>query len=179
MAQTLVRPDALRGERFHIEGPEAHHLIRVLRRTVGDELVLFDGARRRCRGVIDSVHPDIPTADGRIIAELPVPNDRYQIRLFQGLPKGSKIDFVIEKAVELGAVAICPFTSDRGQVKLEGDSGASKAARWSRLAEAASKQCDRPDVPEVDETGSTFAENAALKAVQVALATQAWTLGED
>ena len=149
MSQTLVRPASLKGERFYVEGPEAHHLLRVLRRKVGDPVVLFDGVQRRCRGVIESIHPDIPSAEGRITADLPLSADRYRIRLFQGLPKGSKIDFVIEKAVELGAESIHPFTSERGQVVVDADGAVSKYARWTRLAEAAAKQCERADVPDL------------------------------
>lgn len=157
MSQTLVRRGSLSGDRFHLEGPEAHHVVRVLRRKVGDEILLFDGVRRRCRGVIDAVDTEAPSADGRIVLDLPVSIERFRFHLFQGVPSGPKMDFVIEKAVELGAAAIVPFTSRKGQVKLDAKGAEAKAARWRRIAEAAAKQCERSDVPDIESARSLSA----------------------
>jgi 16S rRNA (uracil1498-N3)-methyltransferase len=163
MAQALVRPEHLQADRFRVEGDEAHHLIRVLRKKPGDEVDLFDGRARRCRGVLTAVDPSVPSAQGKIIRELSAPTRHFRLRLFQGVPKGTRIDFVIEKAVELGADAIFPFLSERGQVKLDAAAARAKAERWNRVAQAAAKQCDRPDVPRVEIPAPLSALSAPLE----------------
>lgn len=150
MAQALVRPENLKAGRFRLDGDEAHHVVRVLRKKSGDEVILFDGRERRCLGALTFVDASLPAAEGTIVRDLPPSTDRVRFRLVQGIPRGSKIDFVVEKAVELGADAILTFTSERGQVKLDPGSAGRKAERWNRIAEAAAKQCDRPDVPRVE-----------------------------
>jgi 16S rRNA (uracil1498-N3)-methyltransferase len=70
---------------------------------------------------------------------------KIKVHLLQGLPRGSKFDFVIEKAAELGVDSIQPFISDKNPIQSE--AGPSKISRWERLAEAASKQCGRSTVP--------------------------------
>jgi 16S rRNA (uracil1498-N3)-methyltransferase len=69
-----------------------------------------------------------------------------RLDIAQGIPKGAKMDFVIEKATELGARAILPFYSRRSIVQ---DLGDAKLERWRRIAKTAAAQCDRREVPEV------------------------------
>jgi 16S rRNA (uracil1498-N3)-methyltransferase len=76
--------------------------------------------------------------------ELPV-----GITLFQGLPKSDKMDTIIQKAVELGAVRIVPVATERAVVKLDAKKAASKKERWQKISEAAAKQSKRAIVPEV------------------------------
>ena len=74
-----------------------------------------------------------------------------RITLAQSLPKGSKMEFIIQKATELGASRIVPFISSRSISRLTGDRATGKAARWRKVAIEASRQCGRGDVPEVSE----------------------------
>ncbi len=149
MAQFLVRPENRNGHRFRVEGDEARHLARVLRAQVGDIVTVFDGQGGRFRARIAAIDSTVPAVDGEILAELPLPKARTRFRLFQGLPKGPKFDYVIEKAVELGAVEITPFLSSKSPIRVDEDGGNAKQARWARIAEAAAKQCERPDLPSV------------------------------
>ena len=149
MAQALVRPENLKNDTFRIDGDEAHHVVRVLRKEAGEEIDLFDGKSRRCRGIITAVDASAPTVDGRIIRDLATHVEKFKLRLFQGVPKGAKVDFVIEKAVELGAEQLILFTSQYCQAKFDEKSAPVKNERWKRLVEAAAKQCERTDVPQI------------------------------
>lgn len=190
MAQALVRPENIAGDHFHLDREEAHHVVRVLRKKAGDEMVFFDGGTRRFRGRLTAVDPTGPSAKGKIIEDLRTPVSRFRLRLFQGIPSGTKMDFVIEKSVEIGVHSIFPFTSDRGQVKLDAKGAGSKADRWNRIARAAAKQCDRPDVPEVGipaalkawkselEVGRTFVFSLASSAQSLKRHLRAMSEGE-
>lgn len=147
MPQVHIRPSDIEGDRFRIGGGEAFHLVRVLRKTVGDEIDVFDGAGRRFRATLTSIDPTTPAADGRLLQEIHGPSRSFEIRLYQGLPRGSKFDYVIEKASELGVDFIVPFLSEKNPRRL--NPGSEREGRWNRVAEAAAKQCNRPTIPEV------------------------------
>lgn len=147
MSQILVKPEHIQGDSFRLETADVHHLLNVLRKKEGEEISFFDGRGGRYRGVLTRVDKKLGIAEGRIVERLRGSYKPFRVRLFQGLPKGSKFDFVIEKATELGADEIFPFLSKKSVVQPDEDSP--KKDRWSRLAEAAAKQCDRPDVPTV------------------------------
>jgi 16S rRNA (uracil1498-N3)-methyltransferase len=139
------------GERVAIGERDAHKIARVLRLGEGDELEIVDAAGRsfqaRVRLEADGMHAEL------VAMSSAAPAPRLRIDIAQGIPKGAKMDFVIEKATELGAAAILPFYSQRSVVA---DLGDAKLERWRRLAQSAAAQCDRRDIPEV-RTPSTFA----------------------
>ena len=126
-----------------IELPEAvaHHL-HVVRLQPGAALTLFNGeggqyratlvetGKRRATAVID--------AHEAIEAEAP-----YSVTLAQGLPEGSKMDWIIEKAVELGVAAIQPLAAARSVVRLSGERLEKRQAHWHGVIVAASEQCGR------------------------------------
>ncbi len=118
----------------------------MLRKRSGDEVDIFDSSGRAFRAVLD-VGGDGVRAVLRSESAAPRPPG-IEIALAQGIPKGAKMDFVIEKATELGIARIIPFVSERTQ---GGGDRAGKVARWRRLAMAAAQQCGRADVPAVDE----------------------------
>jgi 16S rRNA (uracil1498-N3)-methyltransferase len=125
---------------------DAHKIVHVLRMHDGDALEIIDGDGR----AFDAV---LRTAGGPIGADLVTlraaeTGTATRIDIAQGIPKGSKMDFVIEKATELGASAIFPVYSERAVVQ---DIGSSKLDRWRRLAQSATAQSDRRDVPNVAE----------------------------
>ena len=149
MAQAFLDPKNRSGDAFRLTGSEAHHLIRVVRARAGDAVFLFDGAGRRWRGLLTEVDPAVPEARGRIESEIPAATRRFSLRLFQGLPRGPKFDFVVEKAVEIGVDEIRPFLSEKSPVRLSEEQGRGKIERWTRVAAAAAKQCNRATVPRV------------------------------
>jgi 16S rRNA (uracil1498-N3)-methyltransferase len=126
----------------------AHHAARVLRLRDGDAVTLFDGtggeypATLRFEG--KAAHARLGAHDPRE-AELP-----GRITLVQGLPGGDKMDWVAEKAVELGAAALAPISARRSVTKLSGDREEKRLAHWRRVAQAASEQCGRNRLMRVD-----------------------------
>ncbi|CAM3477255.1 16S rRNA (uracil(1498)-N(3))-methyltransferase [Bordetella sputigena] len=126
-----------------IELPEAiaHHAARVLRLRDGDTAVLFDGnggeypATLRIAG--KAVHAELGAHDPRE-AEL-----AGGLTLVQGLPSGDKMDWIVEKAVELGVRRLVPVAAQRSVLQLNGERQDKRLAHWRRIATAASEQCGR------------------------------------
>jgi 16S rRNA (uracil1498-N3)-methyltransferase len=148
MPQARVRPEDIRGDSFSLHGDQAKHLLRVLRLRENDPVTLFDGAGRRYRAVINAADVAGNRVDGRIVEAIAVNAAGPRLRLFQGLPRGAKFDYVLEKATELGAEEIIPFTSEKNLIKIS-ELSPSKIDRWSRVVEAAAKQCNRSTLPAI------------------------------
>lgn len=143
--------------RARLEGGEFRHLQRVLRLREGDHLTVFDDEGHEHVGVILSLSPR--AAALRILSTTtPVRESSLLITLFQGIPKGRKMDLVVEKATELGARSIIPFTSAFATAGPPGTAG--KIERWQRIALAAAKQSARTHVPTIGAT-LTFPEAIA------------------
>ncbi|WP_036173377.1 16S rRNA (uracil(1498)-N(3))-methyltransferase [Massilia sp. 9096] len=125
----------------------AHHL-HVVRQQPGDELVLFNGAGGQAHARLAEIGKRRATAEvvaiEAIEAELP-----YPITLAQGLPEGSKMDWIVEKAVELGVAAIVPLAARRSVVKLAGERADKRLAHWQAVVVSASEQCGRNRLAEV------------------------------
>jgi 16S rRNA (uracil1498-N3)-methyltransferase len=142
--------------RVQLTPEQSRHLLTVLRLQPGAELEVFDGRGGRFRATL--------AASGlEIGAPLPSPGRRVDIVLAQALAKGEKMDLVVQKATELGAVRILPLTTERSVVRLDVDRGAARTARWRRIAEQAARQCGRADVPTIDGPGSWEAVFALLR----------------
>ena len=140
----LLVPHAGEGE-VTIEGPRLHYVTRVLRLVTGDALEVFDGRGGRFEAKVKIV-----TAEQAVLllgarAEAPVARS---ITIVQGLPKGDKLELVLQKGTELGASAFVPVACARSIVKLDGKEE-TKRTRWQRIVEVAARQCGRADVPEV------------------------------
>lgn len=163
MPHILISPADISNNSVTIRGSEAHHLVRVLRVEAGDPLFLFDGTgtsyKARCESV-DAAAPSVHAA----ITEKTVSERVTTIHLFQGLPKGSKFDYVIEKAVELGVDGLIPFLSDKNIIKLTPAQNTSKLKRWENLAKAAAKQSGRATLPHMESARSFNELEARLKA---------------
>ncbi len=143
-----------------LQGNEFRHLQRVLRLREGDRVTLFDDAGHEHAGVIQSLSPRVAVV--RITASTtPERESRLAIALYQGMPKGRKMDLVVEKATELGTRTIVPFTSAFCTVTAPASAG--KRERWKRIALAASKQCGRTVIPTVA-APLTFADAIAAAA---------------
>lgn len=131
----------------HVEGEEARHCAQVMRRGVGDEVVLFDGKGRHARAVIKSAESRHLALE--LITDERDPPPRVSISLVQAVPKGSNMDLIIEKAVELGINHIQPVVSERTIVRLDSKEGRKKQEKWQRLALEACKQCGQNWLPVV------------------------------
>ena len=129
-----------------LDEPAAHHLLRVLRRGIGDEIEVFDGQGRCWRAQVASTKPATVT----LLAALPAePPPRLRLGLAQCLGTAEKMDWTIEKAVELGVSHIVPLLSARSVVKLDGARAEKRVQHWQRLVVAAAMQCGRSRLPEI------------------------------
>ena len=127
----------------------ASHLAKVLRARSGDELVLFGGDGREFHGVVDSVRGSRVTAMVGSGADV----DRespFAVTLVQCVPRGDRMDFIVQKATELGVMRIVPILSQRSVVRLDAAQAESKAAHWRAVAISACEQCGRNRVPTID-----------------------------
>ena len=118
---------------------EARHVLKVLRGRAGSALEVVDSDRRLFAAELQG---------GRRVAvreALEAPEDDVEVSLYQAVPKGGRMDLVIEKATEVGAVRIVPLVTQRGIV----DPRSGRVERWRRIAEAAARQSLRLGVPEV------------------------------
>lgn len=123
---------------------DAHKIVRVLRLTTGDSIRVVDssGAEYEARLEIDG---DAAVAHlGDVLAS--GDGAAVELTIAQGLPKGQKMDFVVEKASELGVRAVVPFVCERAVVR---DAGDAKLERWRRIAKSAAEQSGRRTVLEV------------------------------
>lgn len=125
---------------------DAHHALNVLRLKVGSPVELIDGSMR-FRAVIESV--DGNGVQVRKEDSLPSTETAVSFTLFQSLPKGDKMEMIIQKAVELGVSRIVPVVMNRCVVRLNGKDAARKQERWQKIAREAGKQCGRCIIPEV------------------------------
>jgi 16S rRNA (uracil1498-N3)-methyltransferase len=148
MHRCLVTPQELLADAFTLGREEARHLQTVLRVRPGDRVCLFDGQGRTRLAAVASAekHGLSLTADSPAQEH---PRPACQVTLFACISKGSRMDWTVEKAVELGVGRIVPVISDRTVVRLDAGEGAAKAARWSRVAEEAARQCGSTWLPEI------------------------------
>lgn len=133
---------------FVITGSEARHITRVLRMGVGDRLVLMDQDGYRVQSRIEAVQGRSVT----VLLERPLPaphESPVAVTLCQALLKARAMDFVIQKASELGVRHILPFTSERTVVRVDQEKPSSRIRHWREIAVNASKQSDRAKPPEV------------------------------
>lgn len=135
------------GSCYVISGNDYNHIKNVLRMDIGDTcLISCDGKSDLCSIQSfsgDQVYLDVIEED-YMDTELPV-----KIYLFQGLPKGDKMEYIIQKCVELGVFGIVPVQMSHCVVKLDDKKAKSKKARWQAICESAAKQSKRNIIPEI------------------------------
>jgi 16S rRNA (uracil1498-N3)-methyltransferase len=148
MARFFVPQHHIEGRRGVVAGQELQHLRRVLRLAPGDAITIFDDAGREHDAVICSVGPE--SAAIEITRSYDAQREStLQLTLALGLTKGEKMDFVVEKATELGVQNIVPFVSAYAVPKLNERKIAARAERWQKIALSAAKQCGRTQTPKL------------------------------
>ncbi len=148
MPRFFVSPDAMAGDTITITGDDHRHIAYALRMAVGDEITVCDGEGEECLCRLSCITPDATQAtvtERRTgVGELPV-----SLRLYQGNPKGDKLELITQKAVELGASAIIPFESSRCISRVRQERVDKQTARLRRVAQEAAGQCGRARLPYV------------------------------
>lgn len=138
----------LDGEKAFVTGDDAKHIFTVLRMKQGDLVVLCDncGSDYLCR--ISLCQKDIAELDV-LECKKNEAEPTVEITLFQCLPKSDKMDFIVQKATELGAVRVVPTLSKRCVSRPDEKSAEKKVVRWQKIAEEAAKQSGRGRIPEI------------------------------
>lgn len=142
-----TEPSLIQGLEAVLEGSSARHLEVVRRAKAGDRIHVCDGAGR----VLDVRLTDISKtrARGTILAEETLQPPSLDVTVFQGLAKGGKVDFVIEKLVEIGVTSIVVFGAGRSVPRWDEPRAARAADRWRTIAYEAAKQSRRAFLPAV------------------------------
>ena len=137
-----------------IEGVDAHHIARSLRMAAGEHITVCD--KENTLYDCELVHfEDDRVVTARILRASPMKTEPpVAVTLYQALPKGDKMDMIIQKAVECGACHIVPFESEHCVVRVKQDAEDRKTERRCRIAGEAAKQCGRGILPEVEPTVS-------------------------
>lgn len=149
MHHFFVEPSQIQDKRILITGDDYNHIKNVLRMKPGEEIAVsngVDGREYRC-GIDEYTEREV-VCTLRFVKEADVELPA-RICLFQGLPKADKMEFVIQKAVELGACEIVPVAAVRCVVKLDDRKAAARVNRWRGIAAAAAKQSRRGIIPAV------------------------------
>lgn len=141
-ADSGIGPGPAARQMVRITGEEALHLARVLRLAAGDEIVVCDGSSREYLATLTSVSAKECTAAIKTQRLCPA-ESQVRICLFQGLAKGDKMEWVIQKATELGVAGIFPVMTKYSVIRLDEAKAANKTQRWERVAKEAAKQCGR------------------------------------
>lgn len=149
MSRFYVPKENVKKDEIMIDGKEAHHILDVMRMAEGDKIVAFDGTGCEYSGFIKKIDQKSKIVTLKIVrTERPAPESAPEVVLAQAVPKQNKMDFVIEKATELGAKRIIPVITQRTIARPS--DGSKKVQRWRKLALASSKQCGRRDVPKIE-----------------------------
>lgn len=136
-------------ETMELTGTDAHHIARVLRMAVGDNVIIADTNERTAKAEITAITDEVVTLS--LIEYLEDDSEpTVKVRLAQCLPKSDKMEFIVQKAVELGAVSIQPVNSENCVVKYTADKQTKRVERWQKIAHEAAKQCKRAAVPTVE-----------------------------
>lgn len=135
------------GENIELQKDAARHIM-VLRLSAGDTLTLFNGLGGEYQARITRIDRQRVTTEivshSSREAELP-----YRITLAQGIPEATKMDWIIEKAVELGVSDIIPLAAQRSVVRLNNDRAEKRLSRWQAIAISAAQQCGRNRLPHI------------------------------
>lgn len=153
MPKFFVERDQISDKTIRIYGDDAKHIAYSLRMAKGEHITVCDKMTREYDCVLVAFESECVTAE--ILEERETPGESpLKISLYQGLPKGDKLETVIQKAVECGVLEITPFESERCVAKAKADSEERKTERRNRIAVEAAKQCGRGLVPTVTATVS-------------------------
>ncbi len=149
------------GDEIALPAGAARHALRALRLQAGDRVTLFNGDGLQYPSRLAAGDPRAPRVriEG---AESPLRESRLRLTLVQGVARGDKMDWIIQKATELGVARIMPVLSERSEVRLQGDRGEKRLEHWRAVAVAACEQCGRNVVPGIDAPATLAACMAPL-----------------
>jgi 16S rRNA (uracil1498-N3)-methyltransferase len=145
MPRVFVPSERLIGQQVLLDGEPHRHLVKVLRLQPGDGVLVFDGGGTEIEAQVLAVGPR--TIELSLGPRRAVTLAGVSITLLQAVPKGERMDLIVQKATELGVTAIIPVLAGRSVAK----PGAARTRRWQTIAQEAARQSGRADVPQVSD----------------------------
>jgi 16S rRNA (uracil1498-N3)-methyltransferase len=158
----FVPPERMRATPITVDGAEHHHIARVLRARPGDAVTLFDGAG----GEVEARIVRVGREETELVAEAGLRSNaaaadtagaETPLVLLTAVPRGGRMDFLVQKCCELGVSRIVPIVAERSVTRPE----PGRRARWEKIAREAARQCGRADVPVVSEPAALATALAA------------------
>lgn len=150
MPKFFVKNEQIKENEITINGEDVNHIKKVLRAKIGDELQICNSQNG------ENFLCDIQSLDNENInciikqkLEM-LTESNIKVTIFQGLPKADKMEYIIQKSVELGVTDITPVEMKRCVVKFDEKDKVKKQARWQKISEVAAKQCGRDIIPEIN-----------------------------
>lgn len=151
MPRFFVQKDRISGDTVTLFGDDAHHISRSLRMAVGERITVCDMQKFEYECELTEFLPDCVRA--RVLETVKCDTEPpYAVHLYQALPKGDKLDAVIQKAVECGVSEITTFESERCVARAKDGAEEKKVERRRRIAHEAAKQSGRGMIPDVHPT---------------------------
>lgn len=148
MRRFFTAPEAVQGDSIVFDADLAHHMGKVLRLAPGEQVTVCTGDSMVYVAELETFSKDSVTA--RIVETLENQKETdVEIVLYQGMPKGDKLELIIQKCTELGVSAVIPVETGRSIVHLDSKKAEKKIERWQKIAHEASQQSKRVQVPEV------------------------------
>ena len=150
MPKFFVKQEQINGDIIIIQGQDVNHIKKVLRAKIGDELQICNsqnGENFLC-DIKEIENENILCKIKQEIEEKVESN--IEVTIFQGLPKADKMEYIIQKSVELGVYDITPVEMKRCVVKLNEKDKNKKELRWQKISEVAAKQCGRDIIPQIN-----------------------------
>src|SRR5262252_6458474 len=138
----------LGGDKLVLDEREAHYLGHVLRLKRGDELVAFNGLGTERWASVASLQRRGAELELRAAVDA-LPASRLELTLVQALPKSDAMDLIVQKATELGALAIVPVYTEFSVVKLDAERAERRVDHWRKIAQSACEQCGRHVPPTI------------------------------
>jgi 16S rRNA (uracil1498-N3)-methyltransferase len=143
----FIRPESWAPDRLELDQEEAHHCIDVIRATVGQRVVVFNGRGLEAVAEISGIAKSrVQLKTLQISQTPPLP---CAITLAQAIPKGKNMELIVQKATELGVSKIVPLISERTVVQIDPEEAEKKTEKWRQIVIEAGKQCGQSRLPEV------------------------------
>lgn len=147
MRRFFIDENAITDDTALVTGNLFCHMTRVLRLKIGTRVILSDGTGKRHVGSISTIGKDCLTVTITKSSAEPEKTSGPLLTLYQGIPKGSKMEFILQKCTELGADSFVPYISERSVARLPKDREAERLERWRRIIREAARQSNRTSVP--------------------------------
>ncbi|MFC4778543.1 RsmE family RNA methyltransferase [Paenibacillus sp. GCM10023252] len=149
MQRYFVSKEQLTEAGAFLTGEDAHHAARVMRMSEGDSFIVSDGTERTALVQVTEASP--ARVDAQLIEWLEMSSEpAWRVTIAQSLPKGDKMELVIQKGTEIGACAFIPFESERVVVQYDHKKEAKRLERWSKIAKEAAEQAHRNRIPSIE-----------------------------